>query len=57
MKKTYITPETKVYVIAAQHQLLAGSTTSFDVSSEPYDEGSMTDLSRSFDGDFFDDEE
>ena len=56
MKKTYITPETKVYVIAAQHQLLAGSTTSVGVSSESYDEGNMTDLSRSFDGDFDDEE-
>ena len=57
MKKTYITPETKAYIIATQHQLLAGSTTEVGISSEVYDKGSMTDLSRSFDGDFFDDEE
>ncbi len=46
MKKTYIRPKTEVYNIAAQHQLLAGSTLS--VSSETYDAGSMTDLSRSY---------
>lgn len=54
MKKTYITPETKTYVIATQHQLLAGSSTSVSVNSEEYDEGSMTDLSRGID--FFDEE-
>lgn len=55
MKKTYITPETKTYVIATQHQLLAGSATSVGVSSDPYDEGNMTDLSREM-SDFFDEE-
>ena len=54
MKKTYIKPEAKAYVIATQHQLLAGSTTSLGVSSETYDSGSMTDLSR--EGYLFDEE-
>lgn len=54
MKKTYITPETKAYVIAVNNQLLAGSTTSVNVSSESYEESTMTDLSRgfNFDDDF-----
>ena len=56
MKKTYITPETKAYVIAIQHQLLAGSNTSANVSSESYDESSMTDLSRIMGGSFDDEE-
>lgn len=52
MKKTYIRPKTEVYNIAAQHQLLAGSTTSLGVSSETYDEGTMTDLSREYEEGF-----
>ena len=56
MKKTYITPETKAYIIATQHQLLAGSTTEVGISSEEYDEGTMTDLSRGLNFDDFDEE-
>lgn len=42
MKKIYLKPETKTYVMATQCQLLAGSTV--NVHSEPYVEGNMTDL-------------
>lgn len=44
MKKTYIKPQALVYIIATRNQLLAGSNTSAPVSSENYDEGTMTDL-------------
>lgn len=44
MKKKYLKPETKTYVMATQCQLLAGSNRSVDVHSELYDEGNMTDL-------------
>ena len=49
----YLKPETKEFQIVAQQTLMAGST--MQVSSENYDEDTMTDLSRS--GRFYDDEE
>ena len=54
MKKTYIKPNTVHVVIAYTHSLLTGSTV--EVKSENYDSDTMTDLSRSGNG-FWDEEE
>lgn len=54
MKKMYLKPETKEFQIVAQQTLMQASV---EVSSENYQEGSMTDLSRRGRGGFFDDEE
>jgi hypothetical protein len=44
MKKTYIQPQTIVFSIKIKGNLLTTSTVR--VSTESYDEGNMTDLSR-----------
>lgn len=44
MKKIYIQPQTKVFAINMKEYLLVTSNVS--VSTESYDEGNMTDLSR-----------
>ena len=54
MKKAYITPDILKYKVAIT-PLMTGSETTVNVSSENYEEGSMTDLSRG--GGFWDDEE
>jgi len=54
MKKTYIKPNTVQVVIAITHPLLTVSTV--EVKSENYDNETMTDLSRSGNG-FWDEEE
>ena len=53
MKKTYIQPEVKTYQMVVSKMMMT-STTSVSIQSGSYDEGNMTDLSRSFD---FDDED
>lgn len=54
MKKTYIKPETIQVEVDLEQSFMAGSTTDVQVQSDPYDEGTMTDLSRRG---FWDDEE
>lgn len=45
MKRTYICPTTKIFVIETQGAIL--NTSTIRVSQEVYDEGHMTDLVKS----------
>ena len=55
MKKQYNAPMLKVYKIGMVSHLMAGSTTTYEVSNEEFDEENMTTLSRS--NSFWGDEE
>lgn len=46
MKKKYMKPIVEPYRIATSDSLMAGSTQEIVVSTDDYDEGSMTDLSN-----------
>ena len=54
MKKMYLKPEIKEFQIVAQQTLMQASVT---VSSENFNPSTMTGLSRSGRGGFYDDEE
>ena len=53
MKKTYLQPEVQAYEMVV-NKMLMESTITVNIESGTYEEGSMTDLARSFD---FDEEE
>lgn len=50
MKKTYMQPEVQAYKMVV-NKMLMESTTTVNIQSGNYNEGSMTDLGRSNDGD------
>ena len=57
MKKIYIKPSTDEFVLSTFYTLLTASN-EITVHDEAYDEEEMTDLSRSYNGlNFWDDEE
>lgn len=50
MKKTYMQPEVQAYKMVV-NKMLMESTTTVNIQSGSYSEGSMTDLGRGNDGD------